>query len=231
MLNSIAFIPDGTRTYAKQNNLSVKNAYSLAVNNAWNILEETMSYKTINSGTYWALSTENFKRSKFQLQVLFKIFQKQLEKIPEMDFFENHGVKLNFIGQRQLLPNKIQKLMEFNEQKTADYGEKQLNIAIAYGGRTEIADACKQICAKVQNNELSINQINESTVKENLYPGTVDPDMIIRTKGVMRTSGFLPFQSAYSEYYFSKKLWPEFNKTDLKEAIEDFNSRKRNFGK
>jgi len=231
LLNSIAFIPDGTRTYGKQNNLSVKEAYSLAVSNAWDILEELINYKTINSCTYWVLSTENFRRSRLQIKVLFRIFQKELEKISEMDFFEKTGARLNFIGRKTMLPTKLQELMKSCENKTADYGEKQVNIAIAYGGRSEIADACKKICVKVQENKLSPDQITEATVRENLYPGTIDPDFIIRTKGVMRTSGFLAFQSDYSEYYFSKKLWPEFNRTDLKNAISDFNSRKRNFGK
>ena len=132
------------------------------------------------------------------------------------------------------MPDDLRKVLEELEQMTKDYDNLFVNLAIAYGGRAEIIDAAKKIVEKVLNGELSIENINEETFERNLYTSHLpkqDPDLIIRTSGEERLSGFLLYQSAYSELCFIDVYWPEFRRIDLLRAIRTYQSRKRRFGR
>ena len=129
-----------------------------------------------------------------------------------------------------MLPEDLQEIFKKLEEKTKNHDQYKVNFAIAYGGRAEIIDTVKKIAKKVKEGTLDVKDINEDLFMQNLYISS-EPDLIIRTSGEQRTSGFLIWQASYSELHFCKKLWPEFEKEDLIEAIEDYNSRQRRFGK
>ena len=128
-----------------------------------------------------------------------------------------------------MFPKKIQEKMQKIMDLTKDHDRYIINFAMAYGGREEVIDATKKIAEKVKSGELNINDINESVFENNLYLNS-EPDLIIRTGGEKRTSNFLAFQSAYSEYIFVDKMWPEFEKEDFVQCIEQYSKRKRRFG-
>ena len=140
------------------------------------------------------------------------------------------GMKVNFIGRISMFPKDIEERMRKIMKKTEHNSNYLVNFAMAYGGRSEVLDATRKIAEQVKAGKLEIDQINEEVFSKNLYmPG--EPDMIIRTGGEKRTSNFLPFQAAYSEWIFIDKMWPEFEKQDLLAAIEEFEHRDRRFGK
>ena len=171
------------------------------------------------------------KGKKSELKLLFKIFEKQLDKVEGNELLEEHQVKLNFVGRTDLLPKIVQDKIAKAEKYTEKFSDKTVNLAIGYNGRTEIVDAAKAIAQKFARGKISLDQINEDSFKDYLYPGSFDPDMIIRTSGTQRLSGFLTYQSVYSELYFCDKFWPEFSRTDLDNAIADYDERQRRFGK
>lgn len=230
-LNSIAFIPDGNRRYASNAGISLAESYALGTKKAWDVLEWMNKYKEIKTGTFYTLSLENTTRKKFELSVLFKIFEKELDKVLFSPLFEKFGIKLNFIGKISALPKSIQNKMLKAEHATAEYDKKQINLALAYNGQQEIVDASKKIAEEYSKGRLSLDELTPKTYQKYLYDSGLIPDFIIRTSGSQRLSGFLTYQSSYSEFAFIPKFWPEFTENDLDSAIQDFHSRKRNFGK
>ena len=230
-LSSVAFIPDGNRRYAVRNGISLAESYALGTQKAWDVVKWLSDYPKIRVGTFYTLSLENLTRKKSELKLLFKIFEKQLDKVEGNELLEEHQVKLNFVGRTDLLPKIVQDKIAKAEKYTEKFSDKTVNLAIGYNGRTEIVDAAKAIAQKFARGKISLDQINEDSFKDYLYPGSFDPDMIIRTSGTQRLSGFLTYQSVYSELYFCDKFWPEFSRTDLDNAIADYDERQRRFGK
>ena len=144
---------------------------------------------------------------------------------------ERDKFKMRFFGERTGLSPELQRLMDAAEEKSTHYDGCQMNLCINYGGRDEIKNAVRAIAQRVQNGELAPEDITEDTITANLYTAHMpDPDLIIRPSGEIRTSNFLLWQSAYSEYYFTDVLWPDFKTTDLDAAIDNFNNRNRRFG-
>lgn len=231
MLNSIAFIPDGNRRYAMLQKIGLFEAYRLGVKKAWQTVRWLENYPSIKTGTFYALSLKNLKRHKTELKLLFKIFEQEFEKIKKTDYFEKKGVRIKFIGRTELLGERIRKKIADIEQYTESFSKKLINIALGYDGQREIVDAAVLIAEKYKEGELNINSLNEEKFKEYLYNNFPEPDLIIRTSGEQRLSGFLTYMSAYSELYFCKKYWPEFGKDDLNNAIEEYKRRERRFGK
>jgi tritrans,polycis-undecaprenyl-diphosphate synthase [geranylgeranyl-diphosphate specific] len=180
--------------------------------------------------TLYAFSIENFNRPKKEFDFLMNIFRKEFKKLLNDPRIYNNKIKIKFIGRIQMLPEDLQEVFKEIEKKTKDHDQYKVNFAIAYGGRAELIDTTKKIAQKVKEGKLDINEINEDLFMQNLYLSS-EPDLIIRTSGEQRTSGFLIWQGSYSELYFCKKFWPEFEKEDLIQAIEDFKSRQRRFGK
>ncbi|MFH1240255.1 MAG: polyprenyl diphosphate synthase [Candidatus Diapherotrites archaeon] len=230
-LQSIAFIPDGNRRYAQKAGISLIESYQMGTQKAWNVLDWLVKYPSIKAGTFFTLSLENLSRTKQELNILFKIFDKELDKVKTDGIFEEHNLKLNCIGRTELFPEKLRNKMKETEKYTENFGPKEINLALGYNGQTEIIDAAKKLAQDYKNNEISLDSIDETSFGNYLYGASLNPDFIIRTSGTQRLSGFLTYQSAYSELYFSDKFWPEFQESDLKIAVDDFYSRQRKFGK
>ncbi|MBI4043530.1 MAG: di-trans,poly-cis-decaprenylcistransferase [Candidatus Diapherotrites archaeon] len=231
LLESIAFIPDGNRRFAQKMNMPLAQAYALGTQKAWEVVEWISSYPGIATGTFYTLSLENLQRSKEELNVLFKIFDKELEKVFTTDFFERNGIALKFMGRLNAFPKPLREKMERAQKETENNAQRTIHLALAYNGRTEILDAAKRLAREAKENKVDIESLNEESFKNYLYSPLADPDMIIRTSGTQRLSGFLAYQSVYSELYFCPKYWPEFSREDLTNAIAEFEDRARRFGK
>lgn len=225
MVNHIAIILDGNRRYAKKLLLKPWKGHEFGRKKVEEILQYSKELG-INEITFYALSQENIiNRPKIELDYLFKIFKEMFENMNIEDIMKK-SIKINFIGDITLLPTDIQKICIMLEKKTKDNKEFRTNFCIAYGGRQEITQAIKNIIKK----QIQLEDITPELIQENLLLKT-EPEIIIRTGGEKRTSNFLPWQSTYSEWFFLEKMWPEFEKQDLINIIEEFDARKRNFGK
>ncbi len=229
-LGSIAFIPDGNRRYARKVGISHAKAYQLGTKKAWEVIDWLKEYPKIKAGTFYTLSLENLSRSRLELKVLLKLFEKELDKVKSKSVFEEQGIRLRFLGRLHLLPEKIQNKIKEAEALTTEFDKKQINLAIGYNGQAEIVDAAKKFAEQYKKGEAGLQDLDEKKFSQYLYSG-MSPDLIVRTSGTQRLSGFLTYQSAYSEFYFCPKYWPEFQQEDLAEAMEEFNERERRFGK
>ncbi|MFH1256454.1 MAG: polyprenyl diphosphate synthase [Candidatus Diapherotrites archaeon] len=231
-IESIAFIPDGNRRYAEKKGLNLLQSYSLGTQKAWDVLEWLVEYPSIKVGTFYTLSLENFNRSRLELSLLFKVFEKELNNVKERKILSENGIALKFVGRRELFPKKLQEKMSEAEKFTENYGgEKTVNLALGYNGQSEIVDAAKKIAEQFRAGILSLKEINENSFKRFLYSDFREPDLIVRTSGTQRLSGFLTYQSAYSELCFIDKFWPEIEQSDLGKAVNEFGERERRFGK
>lgn len=179
--------------------------------------------------TVYAFSTENWKRPKIEVAFLLKLLKYYINS--ELDYLKENKVALRFIGSRLGLDKKIVSMMEMIERETSSGTEMVFSIAFNYGGRMEITDSFKEIAKKIETGEIHIEDINEELISNYLYTKNIpDPELIIRTSGEFRISNFLLWQSAYSEYYISDLLWPDFNEEELIKAFKVFNLRNRRFG-
>jgi len=224
----IAIILDGNRRFAKSKMLEPWKGHELGSTAVENLFEYSRELK-IKQLTLYCLSTENLKRDKKEVDYLIDLMKRQFEKMSQPEEFEKiekNKVKIRFIGNLDLLPRDLKKICLDLEFKTSENSNYIINFALAYGGRQEIMQAIKNIIREGTLPE----EITEELIQENLYL-TEEPDIIIRTGGEKRISNFLPWQSTYSELFFLDKLWPEFNKDDMAQVIEQFKNRKRNFGK
>ncbi|HDO23774.1 MAG TPA: isoprenyl transferase [bacterium] len=221
----IAMIMDGNRRWAKKRGSISLAGHKKGFENFKKIAEECWNLG-VKILTVYAFSTENWKRSEKEINYLMKLFERILSK--EKSFFRKHDVKLNVIGQTERLPKELKKMIYETMKETKNNETGILNLAISYGGRQEILEAVK----KVINKKTASAKLTEKVFESCLYTaGQPDPDLLIRTGGEMRLSGFLPWQSVYSELYFSDRLWPDFSISDLKGAIKEFQRRQRRFGK
>ena len=178
--------------------------------------------------TVYAFSTENWRRPKEEVDALMNIFRDYLK---DTQNFLQENISLQFIGSEEGLADDIIKLMKKAEKDSKNATGLHVNLAINYGGRDEIVNAAKNISNYIKKGELQAEDITEELISSNLYTkGQPDPDLIIRPSGEYRTSNFLVWQSAYSEYWFSNVLWPDFKPKHLLEAIDDYNKRNRRFG-
>ena len=184
--------------------------------------------------TLYAFSTENFHRPPKEVEAIMKLIEEKLFLILENERIHENKVKVKAIGRIDLLPDSIQKVIQRVEESTKTYSERLLNVALAYGGRAEIVDATKKIAKKAVKGELNPEKINEKLFEKYLYTAHMprqDADLIIRTSGEERLSGFLSWQSAYSELCFVDVNWPDFRHIDLLRAVRTYQRRKRRFGK
>jgi undecaprenyl diphosphate synthase len=230
-LNSIAFIPDGNRRYAKLSGYSLSQTYYSGTQKAWEVINWMKDYPDVKFGTFYTLSLENLHRSRTELKVLFKIFENELDKVKQQPIIEEGKIKLNFIGRKELFPKSIQAKMSAAEEFTAGNKGRTINLCLGYNGQAEIVDAAKKMALAYKEGNIDISDIDEKQFRKFLYSDFAEPDLIIRTGQTQRLSGFLTYQSAYSELYFSNKYWPEFNEAELKTAVETYHERARKFGK
>lgn len=222
MLNSIAFIPDGNRRFAHKNGIGFAKAYSAGFEKTREVFEWCLDTKGLNELTMWTISTDNLKRTGVELTVFTHLLHKKLIEAKTDPLVVDNDVRVNVIGHLELLPRKVQTAAAELMASTAKATHHVLNLAIGYGGRQEMLDAVQTLVSQGL-------PITEEHLSRSMYTQT-EPDMIVRTGGEKRLSGFLPWQSAYSELYFLEKLWPEFDRNDFDEAIDTYNSRKRRFG-
>ncbi len=184
--------------------------------------------------TLYALSVENLNRNDKELQYLFELIRLRLEKLYKDPRIHKNKMRIKGIGRIELLPEPIKEILHKLEQSTKGYDSHFLNIALAYGGQLELVDAVKKIGEKIKEGSLKINDIDKKEIESNLYTSHLpqsSPDMILRTSGEKRLSGFLMWQSVYSELVFMDIFWPEFRKIDLMRAIRTYQERKRRIGK
>lgn len=227
-LRHVAIIMDGNRRLAKKKFLPSAAGHKKGVDSLRTTIRTCLDFG-IKYLTVYAFSTENWNREKDEVDFLMSLLAKTIvAEVPE--FLEN-DVKLTFIGERSL-PADVKKVLEYGENETKHCKSLNLQIAFNYGSRTEITSAVKKIVEKVNNGELQVAEITEKTVSENLYTASIpDPDLLIRTGGEKRISNYLLWQCAYAEIYVTELFWPEFDENALAEAIKEFNSRNRRFGK
>ena len=222
----VALILDGNRRFARKLGLQPWKGHEYGIKK----LEELFKWcqeLEIKELTLYSFSTENFNRSKDEIDFLFGLFKKKFEEMKNDSGIIKKGVRINVIGRVEMFPSDIREAMLEVVEKTKNNDKLIVNFALAYGGRQEIVDSFKKILKN--NSNISFDKVNESLISKNLYLQS-EPDLVIRPGGEMRTSNFLTWQSAYSEWVFTKKLWPEFTKEDLLRCIDKFNSRERRFG-
>lgn len=179
--------------------------------------------------TLYAFSTENWKRSTEEVLGLMAIFARYIER--EADRLAKAGVRMRFIGDRSRLDPKLQRMMAGIEARTAGLDRLNLTVAINYGGRDEIVRAVRKIAEAAAQGILDPRHVTEAAFAERLDTGGLpDPDLVVRTSGETRTSNFLPWQAAYSEYEFTETLWPDFGPEELAAIVRRFSNRERRFG-
>ncbi len=231
MPKHVAIIMDGNRRYTRvQGNMEVTRGHELGVDTLEKVLDWSIDLG-IEIVTAYAFSTENFNRSEKEVKGLMDLFVKNFKRIVNHEKIHRNKVRVKVVGRIDLLPDDVKEAIKEAEDATKDYHDRLFNLAIGYDGRLEIVDAVKKIYQKIEAGELSIDDVDEKLINDNLYTeGLADPNLIIRTSGEERLSGFLLWQSSYSELYFCDSLWPELRKIDYLRAIRDYQARDRRFG-
>ncbi len=228
----IAVVLDGNRRWAMRKALPPFAGHKEGAEIVGDFLEWCLNLD-IKIVTVYAFSTENFYRSESEVKTVFEIIEENVKKLYSDDRIHRNHVRVKAIGRLDVLPETLRRALREVEEETQDYGDYFLNIAVAYGGRAEIVDAAREMAEDVLTKKLRPDQIDESIFNEYLYTAHLPnpyPDLIIRTSGEERLSGFLLWQSAYSELLFLDVYWPDFRKIDLLRAIRTYQQRKRRFG-
>lgn len=231
--NHVALILDGNRRWAKRHLAMPKNGHWRGADAVENLLDwcEEFDIKIV---TLYALSAENLNRKDEELEYLYELIRMRLEKLLNDPRIHKNKMRVKGIGRIELLPESIKQVLNRLDEATRNYDGHFLNIALAYGGQYELVDAVKKIGEKIKNGSLRVEDISKNEIELNLYTSHLpqsSPDMILRTSGEKRLSGFLMWQSAYSELIFMDIFWPEFRKIDLMRAIRTYQERKRRLGK
>jgi tritrans,polycis-undecaprenyl-diphosphate synthase [geranylgeranyl-diphosphate specific] len=229
----VAIILDGNRRWAKYHFLANKGAHAIGADKAEQLLTWIYDLR-IKITTLYVLSIENLERDKKELDNIFDLLGIKLEKLYNDSRIHERQMKIKAIGNIDALPKSIKEILFKLEKETNQYDLTFLNIAIAYGGQQELVEAIRKIAYDVEKKELQISDINEQSIDSYLYTSHLpqpEPDLILRTSGEKRLSGFLLWQSAYSELVFMDVFWPEFRKIDLMRAIRTFQRRRRRYGK
>ncbi len=224
----VGIILDGNGRWAKERGLNRSAGHKAGYDNlkklALYILDKGSKYLSV-----YAFSTENFGREESEVNYIMNLVAKQLRK--DAEFYFKHNVRVVFSGRREKLRKDVTDTMDYivNETKNATGGV--LNICLNYGSRAEIVDMTKNLIQRVQNNEITIEQIDEKLVGESLYNNLPDIDFLIRTSGEQRISNFMLWQLSYAEFYFPKTYFPDFNEDEYDKALEVYTKRDRRFGK
>ena len=220
-IKHVAIIMDGNGRWGIKNKGSRNLGHKAGLDTIESVINETIKQK-IYYLTLYTFSTENWKRPKKEIQFLFNLLEKFLFK--KLDNLIENKIKLRVIGNRELFSPKLKILLKNAENQTSKNKKLQINLALNYGSKNEIVDTIRLINKKKK-------KITIENIKENLYTkGIPDPDILIRTGNTRRLSNFLLWQLAYTEIFFEKKLWPDFNSKDYNKIINKFKSLKLNFG-
>jgi undecaprenyl diphosphate synthase len=218
----IGIIMDGNRRWAKENGLPAFKGHL----NGYKKLKEVITWmkeKGIKCSIYYSFSTENWKRSNEEVSYLMGLIRKAFSE--EVDSLKSDGIKIKAVGDMEAFPEDIQDKIRETEEETEDNKEHTIVLAASYGGRAEILNAVNELIKK------GVNKVTEKIFSDNLWTtGIPDPDIIIRTSGEQRLSGFLPWQGVYSELFFVKNHWPAFSKADFENILEEYANRDRRYG-
>lgn len=224
----VGIIMDGNGRWAKKRGLPRSAGHKAGANN-FRTITRYCSDIGIKYLTVYAFSTENWKRPSDEVSALMSLFKSYLNEA--LTDFKDDSIVVKFIGDKTGFNSELQELIRENEEESANRDGMVLNIAMNYGSRGEITMAVKKIAEKVKSGELSVEDITEQTVSDNLYTAfQPDPDLVIRPSGEYRISNFLLWQSAYTEYVIMDKLWPDFTKEDMNCALLEFANRNRRYG-
>ena len=225
----LAIIMDGNGRWAKQKGLLRTLGHENGTKSVRTTVE-TCTKLGIENLTLYAFSTENWNRPKLEVELLMNLLINSLKN--ELKTLQDNNIRLNSIGNLDLLPKSAQKKLQEVIEKTKDNKNMVLTLALSYGSREELINVVKNISNKVKNNIISIDSIDESIINQHLYTHDLpEVDLLIRTSGEHRISNFLLWQIAYAELYFTDVLWPDFKEDDLYEAIISYQKRERRFGK
>lgn len=227
----IVLFPDGNRRWARKKGLPTLKGHQKGYRNLIDFCEWCKD-RGVKVLTAFGFSTENWSRSKAEVGYLMKLFEKglseYLKKYQGNEKYKREGIRVKIIGQKERLPKSLQKVIKKVEDATANNKKLQLNLAVSYGGRWDILQAFQEIIRK----KISAKKITEDLFESFLSTaGLANPDLIIRAGGEKRLSNFVLWQAAYSELYFSKKLWPDFTEKDLDEALKEYVRRQRRIGR
>ena len=225
----VAIIMDGNGRWAKKQGFLRAFGHESGTKSVKEIIKASVEIG-IENLTLYAFSTENWNRPKLEVDTLMKVLINALKK--EVDTLQKHNIKLNAIGNLEMLPKTAQNQLLEVINLTKNNNTMTLTLALSYGSREELTNAVRIISEKVKNNIISIDAIDDSIINEHLYTHNLpDVDLVIRTSGEHRISNFLLWQIAYAELYFTDILWPDFKEQDLYEAILSYQKRERRFGK
>ncbi len=225
----IAVIMDGNGRWAKEQGKMRVFGHQHGVDAVRNVTEACAELG-VEYLTLYAFSTENWNRSSFEVDALMSLLTQALKT--EVKTLNDNNIRLDAVGDLTRLPKSQYNALMSAIENTKDNTRMTLTLCLSYSGRWELTETVKKIAGKVKNGELNPEDINEKMVSDNLATSYMpDPELLIRTSGEIRISNFLLWQLAYSELYFTKKYWPDFSKEDLYEAIIDYQSRERRFGK
>ncbi len=225
----VGIIMDGNRRFSERLMMEPWKGHEWGAEKVKKVLEWSRDFG-IKSLTLYSFSYQNFNRPKEEFDHLMNIFTKNFNELKKNENLAKEGVRINVIGRTWLFPEELQKEIKDIMEITRENKKYTINFAMAYGGQEEIVDAAKGIAEMVKNKEISPEDINKKTFSEKLYMKD-EPEIIIRTGGEKRSSNFLSFQSAYSEWFYVEKMWPEFEKEDFTKILESYSSRKRRFGR
>lgn len=227
-LKHIAVIMDGNRRWAKEKNLPSAVGHKKGVDALKTAVKSCHKFG-IKYLTVYAFSTENWNRKPEEVNFLMELLAHTIKN--ELNELYDNGVVIKFIGDLTQLNKKLQKILSDAEEKTKNNSGVRLQIAFNYGSRHEMVNAVKEISQKVLNKEVSLEEISEEMISNQLYTGGIpDPDLLIRTGGELRVSNYLLWQIAYSEILVTQQYWPEFDENSMSDAIKEFNHRQRRYG-
>ncbi len=225
---ALGLIPDGNRRWARQHSLRFLSGYRLGVDKFIDFADWCKDYGVRNIAV-WAFSTENFRRALSERRILFDIYRKVATDKEILGRLHENKTRFNVVGNRLLLPKDLVESLHKVELETKDYKDRVINMLIAYGGKDDMLHAVKGVVDHAV--KTGVRNVSENLFRAYMLSNQVpDMDMVIRTSGEERLSGFMPWQTEYSELYFSKKLWPDFTKKDLQNALTDYDKRQRRFG-
>ena len=222
-LNHVAIIMDGNGRWGLKKKGSRNYGHIQGLKAVQSVIKSSIK-KKIPFLTLYTFSTENWQRPKNEVNFLFDLIRKSLKK--KINKIIRQGIKVNIIGKKKGLPKDIIKIIKSIEKKTLKNKKITLNLALNYGSKEEIINACKSLLSK-KNKEISMSSFEKGLYTHNIP----DPEILIRTGGAKRLSNFLLWQIAYTEIFFIDKLWPDFNENDFNKILNKFNNIKRNFGK
>ena len=222
MLQSIAFIPDGNRRYAEKYGLSVLAGYRVGFQKAEQVFDWCLRIPGLVSATIYALSSENLRRDSYELRVLTKLYDEYFRLLAGHEKIHDNRVRVRVIGSASGLSG-LEESVALLEESTKGYNDYELNIALGYGGRDELLTAFREMRDAGED-------FTEANLRKHLF-SRQDVDLLVRTGGWKRLSNFLPWQTAYSELYFTPKLWGEFDREEFDRSLSFFEDTQRNFGK